>query len=134
MSRNAVLGKAHRLGLAQGESKVASSPRPRKPTRPPAPAVEPPPQNDLNPAPMTVSQLPAAQAAELPLREVAFVPRLEGVTIMELREGVCRWPLGDPTIPAFRYCGARAVEGLPYCPHHAQLAYQPVAERKRLRA
>ena len=45
VSRNAVLGKAHRLGLAQGEGKVASTPRPRKPTHPPAPApaVEPSP-------------------------------------------------------------------------------------------
>ena len=62
------------------------------------------------------------------------VPQSEGATIMELREGVCRWPLGDPTTPEFRYCGARAVEGLPYCSHHAQVAYQPAAERKRLRA
>src|SRR5215207_8315401 len=50
---------------------------------------------------------------------------------MELREGVCCWPLGDPTTPAFRYCGARAVGGLPYCAHHDQIAYQPAAKRKR---
>ncbi|MDQ5827231.1 MAG: GcrA family cell cycle regulator, partial [Chloroflexota bacterium] len=42
--------------------------------------------------------------------------------------------LGDPTTPEFRYCGAHAVEGLPYCAHHAQMAYQPATERKRLRA
>jgi len=135
VSRNAVLGKAHRLGLAQGEGNGASTPRPRKPTCPPdpAPAVEPPPKNDPHPAPM-MSNRPPAEAAELPRREAAVAPQSEGVTIMELREGVCRWPLGDPTTPAFRYCGARAVEGLPYCPHHAQIAYQPAAERKRLRA
>ena len=133
VSRNAVLGKAHRLGLAQGEGNGASTPRPRNPTRPPASAVEPPPKNDPHPAPM-MSNRPPAEAAELPRREAAVAPQSEGVTIMELREGVCRWPLGDPTTPAFRYCGARAVEGLPYCPHHAQIAYQPAAERKRLRA
>jgi GcrA cell cycle regulator len=146
VSRNAVLGKAHRLGLAQGERKVASSPRSRKPTRPPDPPpvveltppdqpvpAEPPPQNNPVLAPMTPNQ-PSAEAAELRRRDEAVVPRLEGVTIMELREGVCRWPLGDPTSPDFRYCGARAVEGLPYCAHHAQLAYQPATERKRLRA
>ena len=81
---------------------------------------------------------PAAQpteqpAATLPQTDMG-VPGSEGVTIMELREGMCRWPLGDPTTPAFRYCGAGAVEGLPYCPHHAQIAYQPATERKRLRA
>ena len=135
VSRNSVLGKAHRLGLAQGERKVASSPRPRKPPHSPdpAPAAEPPPQSKPDPAPM-MSDRPPAEAAELPRRDEAIVPQSHGVTIMELREGVCRWPLGDPTTPAFRYCGARAVEGLPYCSHHAQLAYQPAAERKRLRA
>ena len=60
--------------------------------------------------------------------------RSEGVTIMELREAMCRWPLGDPTTPEFRFCGAHADERLPYCAHHAQIAYQPAAERKRLRA
>ena len=61
-------------------------------------------------------------------------PRSDGVTIMELREFMCRWPLGDPTTPEFRYCGIQAVMGLPYCPYHAQIAYIPAAERKRLRA
>jgi GcrA cell cycle regulator len=135
VSRNSVLGKAHRLGLAQGERKGASMPRPRNPPHSPdpAPAAEPPPQNKPDPAPM-MSDRPPAEAAELPHRDEAVVPRSEGVTIMELREGVCRWPLGDPTTPEFRYCGARAVEGLPYCAHHAQMAYQPATERKRLRA
>jgi GcrA cell cycle regulator len=50
---------------------------------------------------------------------------------MDLRESMCRWPMGDPTKPEFRFCGARSVTGLPYCSHHAQVAYQPVADRKR---
>lgn len=53
------------------------------------------------------------------------------VTIMDLRESMCRWPLGDPTTPEFRFCGARSITGLPYCTHHAEIAYQPAAERKR---
>ena len=83
---------------------------------------------------MIPSQPPAPEPAELPLRKEAVVPLSEGVTIMELRESTCRWPLGDPTTPEFRYCGGRAISGLPYCVHHSQLAYQPAAERKRLRA
>jgi hypothetical protein len=55
----------------------------------------------------------------------------ERVTIMDLRESMCRWPLGDPTTPEFRFCGARSITGLPYCTHHAEIAYQPAAERKR---
>ena len=82
---------------------------------------------------MATPQL-AAPPTPLPPREGAVAPRSEGVTIMELREFMCRWPLGDPTTPEFRYCGTQALMGLPYCAHHAQIAYQPAAERKRRRA
>src|SRR4051812_38643831 len=136
MRRNAVISKAYRLGLAHGAAKVPDTPRSRKPSPPPEPseAVEPPAQNDPSPAPLMLNQVPAAQPAALPLRKEPVVPLSEGVTIMELREGVCRWPLGDPTTAEFRYCGGRAISGLPYCAHHAQVAYQPATERKRLRA
>jgi GcrA cell cycle regulator len=135
VSRNSVLGKAHRLGLAQGERKGASTPRPRKPTRPlePAPVVETSPENNPDSAQMILTQ-PTAEAAETPLQRDVVVPRAEGVTIMELREAMCRFPLGDPTTPEFRYCGAQAITDRPYCAHHAQIAYQPATERKRLRA
>jgi len=82
----------------------------------------------------TANQQPATQPEVTAVPVEVVAPQSQGVTIMELREGMCRWPLGDPTTPAFRYCGARAVEGLLYCAHHAQLAYQPAAERKRVRA
>jgi len=140
VSRNAVISKANRLGLTHGGAKAASTPRPRKP-RPldPARTGEPSSQNEQTPAslptkPEAANEPPAAPPAPLPLRDEAAAPQSQGVTIMELREGMCRWPLGDPTTPAFRFCGARASEGLPYCPHHAQIAYQPATERKRLRA
>jgi len=134
VSRNAVLGKAHRLGLAQSGGKGGSTPRPRKPTRSlePAPVAETSPENSPEPTRMIPTQ-PAAPA-DIPLRSDVVVPQAEGVTIMELREFMCRWPLGDPTTPEFRYCGIQAVMGLPYCPYHAQIAYIPAAERKRLRA
>ena len=140
VSRNAVISKAHRLGIDHGAPKGTSTPRPRRPRPPdPAPLVEPtshddPPPTSVPTNPVAAHGPDAAPPAPLPLREGAVVPQSDGVTIMELREGVCRWPLGDPTTPEFRYCGARAVEGLPYCAHHAQVAYQPAAERKRLRA
>jgi GcrA cell cycle regulator len=66
--------------------------------------------------------------------QAVVLPRSAGVTIMELREAMCRFPLGDPTTPEFRFCGAQAITGLPYCAHHAQIAYVPAAERKRVRA
>jgi GcrA cell cycle regulator len=66
--------------------------------------------------------------------KVEPVPEFEQrVTIMELREGMCRWPIGDPTSPEFRFCGARSDIGSPYCDHHARIAYQPAADRRRER-
>ena len=135
VSRNAVLGKANRLGIGPERGKGGSTPRPRKPRPPePAPGVETFIPQDPSPASMMTTPQPAAPPTPLPPREGAVVPRSEGVTIMELREFMCRWPLGDPTTPEFRYCGTQALMGLPYCAHHAQIAYQPAAERKRLRA
>ena len=51
--------------------------------------------------------------------------------IMELREHMCRWPLGDPGREDFRFCGSRVGPSGPYCTHHASIAYQPVMDRRR---
>ena len=69
--------------------------------------------------------------APVPAPEPVALAVSQRVTIMDLRESMCRWPLGDPTTPEFRFCGARSITGLPYCTHHAEIAYQPAAERKR---
>jgi GcrA cell cycle regulator len=51
------------------------------------------------------------------------------VTLTELGDFKCRWPLGDPTSSEFRFCGARSSpESYPYCAHHAKLAYRPLHE------
>ena len=136
VSRNAVISKANRLGLAHGSAKEKSTPRTRKPSGPPEPPqqAETPAQQDPASVPGTASEQPTRQPEVTVAQAEVVVPPSMGVTIMELREFMCRWPLGDPTTPEFRYCGARANEGLPYCPHHAQIAYQPATERKRLRA
>jgi len=133
VTRNAVIGKVHRLGLSgRGKAKAAAPQRPRKATRAPsAPAplaqAERRPEAVAEPTP----QPPVAEAEVEDLHEEIAVPMSERVTIMDLRESMCRWPMGDPTKPEFRFCGARAVTGLPYCSHHARVAYQPVADRKR---
>jgi GcrA cell cycle regulator len=133
VTRNAVIGKVHRLGLSgRGKAKAASAPRPRKTTRSPsAPAaIAEPVRNNVVlapiPAPLTLEHEP-----EIAMEEEIVVPMSERVTIMELRESMCRWPMGDPTKPEFRFCGARSANGLPYCTHHARVAYQPVTDRRR---
>ena len=63
--------------------------------------------------------------------EEVVVPISERVTIMELKEAMCRWPLGDPSTPEFRYCGSKSPIGDTYCAHHARVAYQPSQDRRR---
>jgi GcrA cell cycle regulator len=59
-----------------------------------------------------------------PEEEVVVIPMSERVTLMELRESMCRWPMGDPTTPEFRFCGGRSpIGGGSYCVHHARLAH-----------
>jgi GcrA cell cycle regulator len=133
VTRNAVIGKVHRLGLSgRGKAKAASPQRPRKATR--APSAPTPIAQATPRSPVIVAPAPQALAAEPELEAIEddiAVPMSERVTIMDLRESMCRWPMGDPTRPEFRFCGARVVTGLPYCTHHARVAYQPVTDRKR---
>ena len=136
ISRNAVIGKVHRLGLA-GRVKPNGGPAPA-PARAKGPepeaAVLPPEEPTLPEPPAVVSHRPAPDYPLSPPPAVAEPVALavsERVTIMDLRESMCRWPMGDPTSPDFRFCGARSITGLPYCTQHAQIAYQPAAERRR---
>jgi GcrA cell cycle regulator len=133
VTRNAVIGKVHRLGLggrARGaEEAPASTATPKAVEIETAIAVvetqAPEPVAILSHRPAPVFPTPA------PALEPVALAVSKRVTIMDLRESMCRWPLGDPTTPEFRFCGARSITGLPYCTHHAEIAYQPAAERKR---
>jgi GcrA cell cycle regulator len=130
ITRNAVIGKVHRLGMS-GRVKVATSAnaRPRlKSMRPAHPRASASTMRGntalaIRPQPMDALQ---------PIEDVV-VPISEMVTIMELKEPMCRWPVGDPTSAEFRFCGAKksATRPGPYCPYHSRIAYQPVQERRR---
>jgi GcrA cell cycle regulator len=64
--------------------------------------------------------------------ENVVVPITAPVTIVDLNESTCRWPIGDPTLPEFHFCGAaKTPGGGPYCAHHSRIAYQPHPERRR---
>jgi GcrA cell cycle regulator len=71
---------------------------------------------------------------EAPVHRIAedvVVPICEPVTIMDLRESMCRWPIGDPAQSEFRYCGAKKVPGTgPYCSCHSGVAYQGHHDRR----
>lgn len=108
ITRNAVIGKAHRLKLSNRLSPIQ--------------------QNTKKPARPAAAEAPVAKKAERP---VAAPVKVLGVSMAELKEKMCRWPIGDPKDPSFHFCGCQTVAGLPYCPDHARMAYQ-AATRSRL--
>ena len=138
VTRNAVIGKVHRLGLA-GRPK-ATAPVVSPPNRVKAKPTlrireeEMPEVAGLEPAESEaqVHQTEVRTPAPVPLHETVVAPFSERVTIMDLRESSCRWPMGDPTNIEFRFCGARTSGGSgPYCASHSRLAFQPAPERRR---
>ena len=139
VSRNAVIGKVHRLGLAgRAKANGAGQVNGRKKVDGATEAeVVLAKEQTVPEPPAVISHRPAPEFPLAPLRpapEPVGLAVSERVTIMDLRESMCRWPMGDPTSPDFRFCGGRAITGLPYCTQHAQIAYQPAAERKRDRS
>jgi GcrA cell cycle regulator len=136
VTRNAVIGKVHRLGLA-GRAKTPSAAvsRPRRVAPPPMHRIAGPHLNSH--APRIVRGATALALApealhelEQPEFESVVVPMSVRVTIVELKESMCRWPLGDPATSEFRYCGSPTAAG-PYCGYHGGLAYQPAQDRRR---
>ena len=136
VTRNAVIGKVHRLGLSgrvkpgdaanAGRKKMASrEAEAEMPLEDALIAPEVIPIVSHRPAPTFPESAPRADIGP------SLIATSTRVTIMDLRESMCRWPMGDPTSADFHYCGDRSITGLPYCTHHAQIAYQPAAERKR---
>jgi len=59
------------------------------------------------------------------------VPMSQRLSLLELNEATCHWPVGDPSSPDFFFCGGKALSGLPYCAQHSRVAYQPAADRRR---
>ena len=133
ITRNAVIGKVHRLGLSgrvKAPGPAAAGPARPKQTARPAPPRPIAPVVRGNTA-LAMKPRIAPAPVERPYEEVV-IPISERVTIMELREAMCRWPMGDPTNPDFRFCGARRTDGGgPYCGPHSRVAYQPAQDRRK---
>jgi GcrA cell cycle regulator len=131
ITRNAVIGKVHRLGLSgRAKSPASVAPRARKPRASAALLRVARPTLRGNTA---LARLPAYEVDYEPEPEntAAIVPIGQRCTLLELNESKCRWPIGDPGAPDFFFCGGKAVENLPYCAHHSRIAYQPIGERRR---
>jgi GcrA cell cycle regulator len=137
VTRNAVIGKVHRLGLA-GRASVSRPKgiRPRKAVAArPAGAKRPKHLRYQNPSMPREGFTPfrADGVAEPYSRtyEELVIPLEERASILSLKETSCRWPIGDPQHDEFHFCGKSKLDGLPYCDFHARRAFQPAQSRRR---
>lgn len=130
-TRNAVIGKIHRMGLS-GRAKGHKGPQVRKIRSVRDRMVKRPPGGFGLKSPLVMGN--AALSFE-PEPEAEFVdniiPMHQRLTLLELTDETCKWPVGDPQHADFHFCGGRAVNGMPYCAHHCRLAYQPASEYRR---
>jgi len=160
VTRNAVIGKVHRLGLSNragsggGASKPAAKEKVAKPAAPKAPpkakaapASKPAkeePELDENGIPISAARraiIPAGQplppqpsANEISPEALAKVADVEKgakkIGLMELTEKTCKWPVGDPATDDFWFCGLGVQQGKPYCEAHVGVAFQPMSSRR----
>ena len=178
VTRNAVIGKVHRLGLsnrngpetdatADAKPKAAAEPPKAAPEPAPKPVIETPPAapvvdlaqakaerasqakdaaepepEDEEPQVYTPRPIiPAGQplppqpsANEIDPEALATVREVEKaarkLTLLELTERTCKWPIGDPATSDFWFCGLPVKAGKPYCEAHVAVAFQPMSTRR----
>ena len=135
VSRNAVIGKVHRLGLARRAASSRSQISvPRKTRRPRAGGSRgqdfaPRDKNTMkghDGAPEVWRKFKALPESAI---EELVIPLDERKTIATLEPCSCRWPIGDPEEDDFHFCGRTKLENGPYCEHPARIAYQPRQNR-----
>ena len=139
VTRNAVIGKVHRLGLA-GRATTARSrtPRPRNrvshlPIKPTRVQYRTSGNTALKPIFMPVEQpMPMVALTIVPnVVQELNIPMALRVDLLDLRDCMCRWPIGDPQEESFHFCGREKASGVSYCAHHARVAFQPAMRRKK---
>ena len=115
VTRNAVLGKLHRLGLLSGSA-------PARPARP-------------------RSSIPTPRPTRLAKIALVVVPEPDAftfedgrfATVVSINDRMCRWPIGDPKAGDFHFCGHAPKAGSCYCEAHTQRAHQPGPPKRRPR-
>ena len=151
VTRNAVIGKVHRLGLsnrvtsttakpaAKDKAKARMKAKPALPAAPPKPIlapetvrITPPAVRKIIPAGQPLPPQPSAN--EISPEALAKVSEVEKtakrISLMELTEKTCKWPVGDPATDDFWFCGLAVKTGKPYCEAHVGVAFQPMSSRR----
>ncbi|KHA53301.1 GcrA family cell cycle regulator [Sulfitobacter geojensis] len=158
VTRNAVIGKVHRLGLSNRTTTGAAAKPDAKPKAKPAPKPEVKPKAKVEAKEPVIMQtvaaappkstlparkqiIPAGQplppqpsANEISPEALAKVNEVEKkakkIGLMELTERTCKWPVGDPATEDFWFCGLPVKQGKPYCEAHVGVAFQPMSSRR----
>ena len=119
VTRNAVIGKIHRLGLSP--TRPAGAPTHLSPPRERRPRLSP--QRRL-------LRLYGARSSANAAVALAPIESAQPCSLLEITANECHWPLGDPHAADFAFCGNDAVPGLSYCAGHARMAYR-LPQRRR---
>lgn len=163
VTRNAVIGKVHRLGLSNRTTPAKAAkekPAPKEAAKPKAAPPKPEPEAQAAPTAETAAPKPVERPVNLPIRKpiitagqplppqpsnseisaeaLATVAEVEKTAkklhLMQLTEKTCKWPIGDPATEEFWFCGLGVQQGKPYCEAHNSVAFQPMSARRDRRA
>jgi len=116
-TRNAVIGKAHRLKLAARiASKQSKSPEKQDTA------------SSINKQQGYISRKSRFKSLLLDKNFEAENPK----KLEELSNKNCRWPIGHPDEENFYFCGRNPVEGFSYCKLHVLYAFQPKNQKEEL--
>ena len=158
VTRNAVIGKVHRLGLSNRATSSSSSKSDSK-TKAPVKSISDTKivSNKVSASKVTTANspseprsnvtnlrrqiIPAGQplppqpsANEISPEALARVSEIEKkakkISLLELTERTCKWPIGDPATEDFWFCGLPSQAGKPYCEAHVDVAFQPMSQRR----
>ena len=153
VTRNAVIGKVHRLKLT-GRAKPASS-APRARTAPRAPSVRRISTGPSRPSSGIASMMKSrsmpsggggmthgatalkmdpefeTEAYVAPQVQELYIPEDQRLNLLQLNEHTCKWPIGDPLTTDFYFCGQHSEEGKPYCEFHSRRAYHQIEKKRR---
>ena len=157
VSRNAVIGKVHRMKLSnQGRAAAPGTQKkmaqveaeaPQAAAAVPTQASQPLARAAVAAAavmrPVTASVGATALQAEFDAEPIirpvmrssdnVVVPISRRLRLVQLTERTCKWPNGDPLAEDFSFCGNDCGDNGPYCRYHARIAFQPASERRRIR-
>lgn len=123
VTRNAVIGKVHRLGLSGRAT-------PAKPQRGCAPSYA---AREASSQPVERRSEPKSVIPEPEFMAPLVLDTGDCTTVATIQKNMCKWPIGDPARDDFHFCGQSTLSGKSYCAYHAHMAFQPPQRRESSR-